>query len=120
MKRVTYRATTIVRVGRAGLDYVDDEGRECFVDFVWCRTEFDHQWGPGPPESPTYVGFRDSAANPPYVDFLAEPLVRFEFSKPAQVGAAPGSRFVARVVPEGYREFCALLATYGVAVCDHG
>lgn len=118
MKRVTYKETTIVRMSPSGLSYLDDDGKECFIDFAECRLTFRTQMGPDQANLLNYVGFRNSGVSPSYVELLTEPPTRFEFANPTPTSAPPGAKFVPRTVPRGYLEFRDLLADAGVATGD--
>ncbi|MBZ0289270.1 MAG: hypothetical protein K8I30_16745 [Anaerolineae bacterium] len=93
--------TRIKDITSEGITYLDDDGNEQFIDFAACFANYMQKV-----TSPEYcermkqlnnwsqedweaylqrmrnwkrVGQRDFGAKPPYVEFLTDPVIRFEF-----------------------------------------
>ena len=84
-----------------GITYLDDNGNEQFIDFAVCYANFvkevtspehweiikksnnytDEAWDNYRQgiERWKRVGQRDFVAHPPYIEFLSDPIIRFEF-----------------------------------------
>ncbi len=85
MKTVTFDRSKLLSVSKDGLEYVDDQGCRCAIDFHTCRENFRKQMHP--PErlwarDPTYVAVRDSSAKPPHITLSTNPPTRFVFPVP--------------------------------------
>jgi hypothetical protein len=68
-----------------GLEYVDDQGCRCFIDFSTCRANVRNKtkmpewlWT----KHPEYVGFRDIVAEPPHITLATNPPTRFLLPMP--------------------------------------
>jgi hypothetical protein len=120
MKSVTYSETTVVRVTKEGLTYVDDEGIESFVDFDACHANFEARFFRGSPDRPKYIGVRYSvgASGAAGIELQTDTPTRFEFPSARPV-VPPGTQFVPRVRPRGYFEFLAVLREFSVETFDH-
>jgi hypothetical protein len=91
-KNVVYHNFTILRVTREILEYLDDQGTACSIDFHTCRENVEKELrGPGwirvPEEcvgpevlQDIYVGFRDSSAEPMHITLASDPPTRFQFA----------------------------------------
>ena len=82
MKTVTFDKNKLLNMSKAGLEYVDDQGCRCAIDFHTCRENFQKEthlpewlWA----NDPNYVGFRDIDAKPPYITLATNPPTRFVF-----------------------------------------
>jgi hypothetical protein len=72
-------------MSKSGLEYVDDQGCRCAIDFHTCRENVQHKlkrpdrlWA----RDPNYVGFRDILARPPHITLATNPPTRFVFPMP--------------------------------------
>jgi hypothetical protein len=72
-KTVTFDKSKLLSVSKDGLDYVDDQGCRCAIDFHTCRENFQNE---------NYVAFRDIEAKPPHITFATNPPTRFVFPMP--------------------------------------
>lgn len=85
MKSVTFDNTRILAVSKDGLEYLDDQGCRCAIDFHTCRMnlrktlKMPEEWWA---RDPNYVGFRDIVANPPHITLATDPPTRFLFPMP--------------------------------------
>ena len=85
MKTVTFDRSKLLSVSKDGLEYVDDQGCRCAIDFHTCRENVRKQMHP--PErpwdrDPNYVAVRDSEAKPPHITLSTNPPTRFVFPVP--------------------------------------
>ena len=90
MKTVTFDESKLLGVSRDGLEYLDDQGCRCAIDFHMCRENVQEElrsgrWQPKPaPDSLTWhVGFRDVDGSPPNITLATNPPTRFIFPKPS-------------------------------------
>jgi len=72
-KTVTFDKSKLLSVTKDGLEYLDDQGCRCVIDFHTCRENF---------PNPDYVAFRDIEASPPHITFATNPPTRFVFPLP--------------------------------------
>ena len=89
MKTVTFDKSTLLGVSKNGLEYVDDQGCRCAIDFQTCRENVrkrlrrpERLWA----RDPNYVGFRDVLAKPPHITLATDPPTRFVFPMPGPGG----------------------------------
>jgi hypothetical protein len=82
LKTVTFDKSKLLGVSKNGLEYVDDQGGRCAIDFRICRENVRNQlkmpewrWA----RHPDYVGFRDILAKPPHITLATNPPTRFVF-----------------------------------------
>jgi hypothetical protein len=92
IKHVAYHNATILRVSTDSLEYLDDEGITCTIDFQTCHENVQKELrGPGwirvreecvasEALQDIYVGFRDFAATPMHITLASDPPTRFEFA----------------------------------------
>lgn len=123
MKTVTFGDKTVISVSSVGLRYLDNDGCNCFVDFDECHANYrrtERTQSHDRSDSLRCVGFRDSSAELSYMEFLTEPVTRFEFLKPPSPVFPPGTKFVPRRVAQGYLEFITQLTKAGVTTGDFG
>jgi hypothetical protein len=130
VKAVKYSETTIVRVDKEGMNYLDDDGNECFVDFRQCHASFQkgirQEIESGnviqlsmQGSRPRYIGFRQLSSSPPYIEILADPPVRFQFEKLAEKSEIiDGRRWIQTTPPRGWGEFQGRLAEIGMGTID--
>jgi hypothetical protein len=87
LKTVTFDKSKLLSVSKDGLEYVDDQGCRCAIDFHKCRENFQKQ-APGRlwASDPNYVGARDITANPPHITLSTNPPTRFVFPLPGPSG----------------------------------
>ena len=124
-KQVAYDKSKILRVTRDALEYVDDQGVTCIIDFNVCHENVLREvsspgWIRVQDSSDIYVGFRDFFHKPPYMTFASDPPTRFLFPMPKPAVAVPGQRGLQRD-PAGYddfREFKMRLIEAGVTTLD--
>jgi hypothetical protein len=84
VKHVAYDKVKILRVTRDGLEYLDDQGITCTIDFHTCHECVQRElrrpgWVQVGESQDIYVGFRDFSATPPLFTFGSDPQTRFEF-----------------------------------------
>lgn len=108
-KRVSYDKSKILAVTKDGLEYIDDQGSKCAIDFHACRENLERELGSAGylrirHPADVYVGFRDLGAKPPYITFATEPPTRFEFPMPKPLVKVAGKKFL-QSDPEDFREF---------------
>jgi len=67
-----------------GLEYVDDQGCRCTIDFHTCRENFKKKHVPERlwARVSDYVAVRDIEAKPPHITFATNPPTRFVFPMP--------------------------------------
>ena len=83
MKTVTFDNGKLLSISRDCLEYVDDEGARCTIDFHVCRENFQKDTvGWRGASNPHYVGSRDILANPPHITLATDPPTRFVFPMP--------------------------------------
>ena len=124
-KKIAYAKAKILRVDTGGLQYVDDEGTTCTIDFHVCHENVLKElrspgWVQVKKSETIYVGFRDSTANPPQFTFPTDPETCFRYPLPKPAVAAPGEKFL-RGNPEDLRDFFEFevrLAQAGVRTLD--
>jgi hypothetical protein len=92
IKHVAYHNATILRVTTDILEYLDDDGITCTIDFHTCHENVQKELrGPGwiqvPEEAVApealqniYVGFRDFSATPMHITLASDPPTRFQFA----------------------------------------
>jgi hypothetical protein len=94
MHVVQFNKATIQSLNPSGMFYIDDQGNPQHIDFSICHTSWIRQLDmPIEQMSPQAadwhrrcVGRRNSIATPPYIEFLTDPLTRFEFGHPNDYG----------------------------------
>jgi len=81
LKTVTFDKSRLLSVSEDGLEYVDDQGCRCAIDFHTCRENFKKQHGPERLWAglPNYVAVRDIEAKPAHITFATNPPTRFVF-----------------------------------------
>jgi hypothetical protein len=80
-KLVTFDKGRILSVTQQGIEYRDDDGRDCLIDFDACGGHSPHR----------HVGYRDCSPSPPFFEFWTEPRTRFVFrAAAAEVGPGLG------------------------------
>jgi hypothetical protein len=82
LKTVTFDANKLLAVDKIRLEYVDDQGCRCAIDFRSCRENLQKKLKMTEEfrtRHPDYVGFRDIAAHPPYITLASDPPTRFLF-----------------------------------------
>jgi hypothetical protein len=89
LKTVTFDKSNLLSVSKNGLEYEDDRGCKCAIDFHTCRENVHKEllsgsWQPKPPSDSLtwHVGFRDIDASPPHITLATNPPTRFLFPKP--------------------------------------
>ena len=121
MKTVTFDESKLLSVCNDGLEYVDEEGCRCVIDFHSCRENFKRQMHP--PErlwarDPNYVAVRDIEAKPPHITFATNPPTRFVFPIPGPSVKDPG-RKSSTLEPRDFYEFqMRLFNEAEVKTCD--
>lgn len=85
MKIVTFDKSKLLSVSKDGLEYLDDQGCRCTIDFDSCRDNFKKRFHP--PEriwarDPNYVAVRNVVAKPPHITLTTDPPTRFVFAMP--------------------------------------
>ena len=87
LKTVTFDKSKLLSVSKDGLEYVDDQGCRCVVDFHTRRENVQKELGSGrwqpKPSSDSltwYVGFRDIEAK--HITLATNPPTRFVFPMP--------------------------------------
>ena len=125
MKHVAYDESKILRVTRDGLEYLDDQGITCTIDFHTCHENVQREvrspgWVQVGESQDIYVGFRDFSATPPHVTFASDPPTCFQFPVPKQAVAVPGHTFLRRDTAYllDFRDFQRRLIEAGVATLD--
>jgi hypothetical protein len=95
LKTVTFDKSKLVGVSKSGLEYVDDQGCICSIDFHMCRENVRNQlkmpgwrWY----RYSNYVGFRDILAKPAHITLATDPPTRFVFRVPGPSGQDPGKK----------------------------
>ena len=84
MKTVTFDKSKLLSMSKDGLEYVDDQGCRCTIDFHTCRENFkkkhvtERLWD----SVSDYVAVRDIEARPPHITFATNPPTRFVFQMP--------------------------------------
>lgn len=87
IKRVAYNKKRIVNITQQGIRYLDETGAEYLIDFDTCRRNWVAYVSQGTDFTPkemtdaetVCIGWRNSIAQPPYIEFFTEPRTRFEF-----------------------------------------
>ena len=84
LKTVTFDNSKLLSVSKDGLEYVDDQGCRCAIDFHTCRENFKKQRVPERlwAKDWNYVAIRDIEAKPPHITFATNPPTRFVFAMP--------------------------------------
>ena len=107
MKTVTFDKNKLLAVSKNGLEYVDDQGCRCTIDFQTCRENVrnrlkmpEWRWA----RKPDYVGFRDILGKPPHITLASNPPTRFLFPMPAPSVQDPGERS-SSLAPPDFDEF---------------
>ena len=94
MKTVTFDKSKLLGVSKNGLEYVDDQGCRCSIDFHTCRENArDLLKMPGWlwARHPNYVGLRNILGRPPYITLVTNPPTRFLFPMPGPFFNDPGA-----------------------------
>ena len=88
-----------------GLEYVDDQGCRCTIDFHTCRENFKKKHVPERlwARVSDYVAVRDIEAKPPHITLATNPPTRFLFPLPGP-GLNDGARSAA-LEPIDFYEF---------------
>ena len=107
MKTVTFDSSKLLAVSKDGLEYVDDQGCRCTIDFHTCRENVrnrlkmpEWRWA----RDPDYVGFRDILGKPPHITLATNPPTRFLFPMPGPSVQDPGKRS-SSLEPPDFDEF---------------
>jgi hypothetical protein len=107
LKTVTFDTSRLLLVNKNGLEYVDDEGCRCAIDFHSCRENARDLlkipawlWA----RHPNYVGLRNILGEPPYIALASDPPTRFLFSMPGPAAKDPGKES-ASLEPRDFYEF---------------
>lgn len=84
MKTVTFDKSKLLSMSKDGLEYVDDQGCRCTIDFHNCRENFKKKHVPERlwARVSDYVAVRDIEAKPPHITFATNPPTRFVFQMP--------------------------------------
>ena len=91
MKTVTFDNNKLLSIGKDCLEYVDDQGARCTIDFHTCRDNFQKETGGWRgARNPKYVGVRDISAEPPHITLATNPPTRFVFPIPGPSADLPG------------------------------
>jgi hypothetical protein len=83
LKTVTFDNKKLLNMSKDCLEYVDDQGARCAIDFHICRENFQKDsagWRGA--RNPKYVGVRDILAMPPHITLATDPPTRFVFPMP--------------------------------------
>jgi hypothetical protein len=85
MKHVAYHKATILSVTRDGLEYLDDQGVACTIDFHTCHENVQREvsrpgWMQVGQSPDIYVGFRDFSTKPLQITLAGDPETRFQFA----------------------------------------
>jgi len=107
LKTATFDKSKLLGVSKDGLEYLDDQGCRCAIDFQTCRENVqkrlkrpDQLWA----RDPNYVGFRDVLAKPPHITLATNPPTRFLFPVPEPPVENPG-RNSSSLEPPDFDEF---------------
>jgi hypothetical protein len=107
LKTVTFDKSKLLGVSKDGLEYVDDQGCSCAIDFHSCRENFQKEmhvperlWA----RDPNYVAVRDILAKPPHITLATNPPTRFVFPMPAPSVQDPGKKS-SSLEPRDFYEF---------------
>jgi hypothetical protein len=81
LKTVTFDQRKLLSLSKDGLEYVDDQGNRCAIDFHACHENFKKQHVPERlwARVPNYVAVRDIEAKPAHITFATIPPTRFVF-----------------------------------------
>jgi hypothetical protein len=93
LKTVTFDKSKLLVVSKNGLEYLDDAGCSCTVDFHTCRENaLDLLRMPALlwARHPNYVGLRNIEGEPPYITLATDPPTRFLFPMPGPSVKDPG------------------------------
>jgi len=84
LKTVTFDKSKLLSMSKEGLEYVDDQGCRCTIDFHTCRENFKKKHVPERlwDRVSDYVTVRDIEAKPPHITFATNPPTRFVFQMP--------------------------------------
>jgi len=84
LKTVTFDKSKLLSMSKEGLEYVDDQGCRCTIDFHTCRENFKKKHVPERlwARVSDYVAVRDIEAKPPHITFATNPPTRFVFQMP--------------------------------------
>ncbi len=105
MKTVTFDKSKLLSVSKDGLEYVDDQGCRCALDFHTCRENVQKETaGWLGAKDPNYVGFRNIEAKPPHITLATNPPTRFVFPMPGPSVKFPG-RKSSSLEPRDFYEF---------------
>jgi hypothetical protein len=106
LKTVTFDKSKLLSVSKDGLEYVDDQGCRCAIDFHSCRENFQKEmhvperlWA----RDPNYVACRDILAKPPHITLATNPPTRFVFPMPGPSVRDPGKK--SSLEPRDFYEF---------------
>ena len=107
LKTVTFDKSKLLVVSKNGLEYLDDEGRRCVIDFHTCRENARDLlkmpawlWA----RHPNYVGLRNILGEPPYITLATNPPTRFLFPMPGPSVKDPGKQ-ASSLEPRDFHEF---------------
>ena len=103
MKTVTFDSSKLLAVSKNGLEYVDDQGCRCTIDFQTCRENVRNrlkmpEWRLA--RQPDYVGFRDILGKPPHITLATNPPTRFLSPVPGPSVNDPGKRSSSLAAPD--------------------
>ena len=121
MKTVTFYKSKLLSMSEDGLEYVDDQGCRCTIDFHTCRENVRNQlkmpewrWA----RDPDYVGFRDVLAKPPHITLATNLPTRFVFPSPGSSAQDPGKKSSSLVSDDFYKFQMYLFNQAGVKTLD--
>ena len=105
MKTVTFDNSKLLSMSKDCLEYVDDQGDRCAIDFHICRENVQKETaGRRGARNPNYVGFRDILAKPPHITLATNPPTRFVFPLPGPSVEFPGGES-SSLEPRDFHEF---------------
>jgi len=84
IKTVAYNESTILSVTRDSLEYLDDQGLACAIEFHICDDNVQREvrsegWIQVRESQDVYVGFRDFSSRPRHITLASVPRTRFQF-----------------------------------------
>jgi len=118
LKTVTFDKSKLLSVSKDGLEYVDDQGCRCAIDFHTCGENFQKEMHmPGWLQvRQSYVGFHDIGAK--HITLATSPPTRFVFPMPGPSLKDPG-RKSSSLEPRDFYEFqMRLFNEAGVRILD--
>jgi len=84
IKTVAYNESTILSVTRDSLEYLDDQGLACAIEFHICDDNVQREvrsegWIQVRESQDVYLGFRDFSSRPRHITLASVPRTRFQF-----------------------------------------